>query len=414
MNAYLLLIYFIALLLLFVRYVHKKKCFDAGALLILVFLVCSLATVISYGPKYTETSFFIPLIYLFLALYLSFKPILRIQPTTEIVFPKRSVIAVFSWLFIVCSFLGMATSSTNVWEGLVQVVTNDSYGLETYQNMLGNVEASGHAIHNLPMLIMNIMYSFAALLFFIHLTYKKPNKLLLVLLGFTLFYGAIKYVSIGERGGLINRALIVLVSYFSIKEYIPKKLNKTIRKIGIVIGVIIIVPFLALTNSRFGDTEEGSTNNIYNYAGQGTINFCRYALDDNGIRYGDRTVSLFKRILGFPNVPHNFLERRDKYPQLRINDEVFSTFVGDLAIDFGPIVAFLLILLVSFLLSNMVKRYSNRIFFHHFILLHLLMCIIVQGASLFQYSDSGNLTILFYFLVYVFFKYSNVYVFSNK
>lgn len=413
MNAYFLLVYFIALLLLFIRYEKKKRCFDAGSLLIVVFLVCSFATVISYRPNYEEISFFIPLIYLFIALYLSFKPILRIQPTTEIVFPKRSLVDVFSWIFVACSFLGMATSSTNVVEGLIQVVTNESYGLETYHNMLSNVEGAGHTISNLPMVIMNAMYAFASLLFFVHLTYEKPNKVLVLLLGFTLFYGAIKYVSIGERGGLINRALVVLVSYCSIKEYIPEKLNKSIRIIGVVVGVLITVPFMALTNSRFADTEEGSTNSIYNYAGQGTIFFCRCALDDNGIRYGDRTVSLFKRMLGFPNVPHNFLERRDKYPQLKINDEVFSTFVGDLAIDFGPIVAFLLILLVSFLLSNMVKQYSKRIFFHHFLLLHLSMCIIVQGASLFQYSDAGNLTILFYLLMYIFLKYSNVYVSPN-
>lgn len=408
MNAYFLLVYFIALLILFIRYEKKKKCFDAGALLIIVFVACAFASLISYRPKFVESSFFIPIVYLFVALYLAFKPILDIKPTTEIVFPKKGVIDVLSWIFVVCSFVGMATSPTNVVDGLIQVVINEQYGLETYHNMLVNVEQSGHAIRNLPMVLMNSMYTFAALLFFIHLTYEKPKMLLVVLLGFALFYGAIKYVSIGERGGLINRALIVLVSYFAIKQYIPEKRNKRIMIIGVVIGTVIMVPFMALTNSRFADTEEGSTNSIYNYAGQGTISFCRYALDDNGIRYGDRTVSLFKRMVGFSDVPHNFLERRDKYPQLIINDEVFSTFVGDLAIDFGPVVAFLLIMLVSVLLSKIVKQNPNKILFHHFLLLHLSMCVIVQGASLFQYSDAGNLAILFYLIMYLFFKHSRV------
>lgn len=414
MNNVLLFIFFLSFVFLLFRYWKKKKTFDAGALLIVIFGVCALATVVSYRPRLVETSFFIPLVYLFIALFLSFKPIMEIKPTTEIVFPKRGLIELLSWVFVVCSFWGMATSSTNVFDGLVQVVTDESYGLDTYNNMLSNVEGGGHVIRNLPMVIMNLMYSFAALMFFIHLTYEKPNKWLVVLLGFTLLYGAIKYLSIGERGGLINRSLIVLVSYFAIKQYIPEKLNKKIRILGIILGLLVTIPFMALTNSRFGDTEQGSTNSIYNYAGQGTINFCRYALDDNGIRYGDRTVSLFKRMIGIPGVPHNFLERRDKYPHLKINDEVFSTFVGDFAIDFGPIIAFLLILIVSTVLLRIVRRYRQQILFHNFILLHLSMCIIAQGASLFQYSDTGNLTILFYIFMYLYFKNSNVYVSQNQ
>lgn len=411
MNHELLITYTCLLLLVFIVYQKKKKTFDTGGFLLLVYFIGSVFAVMIHEDKFGEPSFFIPVIYLFFALMISFTPFMKFNTKkTDVVFPVKKIITLLSWIFVISTLLGMATSSTNVIEGLQMVMLEETYGLDLYNNMTESVEGSGHFASNIPMIIMNAMYTFAALLLFVNMTYEKKNKLLISLIAFCLFYGAIKYISIGERGGLVNRSLIVLVSYICMKDYLSESINKKVRKIGLVVGVLLLVPFMALTISRFGNTNEGTTNSLFNYAGQGTVHFCQYALDNNGIRYGDRTVSLFKRIVGFPNTPHNFLERRAKYPQLKINDEVFSTFVGDFVIDFGPVLALLIIILFSLLLTSMVKMCNKRMKFHYFILLHFSMCAIVQGVSLFQYSDSGNLTIIFYLLMYIYLKNANVYV----
>ena len=359
----------------------------------------------TYQNQTGASSFFFPLIYLFSALLIIFTPFMKFNSTkTPLVLPNRFLINLLSWIFVVSSFLGIFLSPTSVVEELQGVLFNELYGLELYNNMLDSVEGSGQNIQNLPMIIMNAMYTFAALLLFVNLTYEKRNKLLIGLICFCLFYGAIKYISIGERGGLVNRSLIVLVSYVCMKDYLSEKINKRVRKVGLIVGVILAIPFMALTASRFSDTDEGTKNSLYNYAGQGTIYFCQYGLDDNGIRYGDRTVSLFKRTIGIPNTPRNFIERRSKYPHLKINDEVFSTIVGDFAIDFGPFIAFLIFISISLILTQIVDKSRDRINFHYFILLHLCMCAIVQGVSLFQYSDAGNLTIVFYLLLFFYLR----------
>ena len=77
------------------------------------------------------------------------------------------------------------------------------------------------------------------------------------------------------------------------------------------------------------------------YYGQSFLNFNNYGLDAGGIRYGDRTANFFKSFL-FDDVPHNFVERREKYSHLKIDDYYFYTFVGDFTIDYGPILAVLL------------------------------------------------------------------------
>ena len=127
--------------------------------------------------------------------------------------------------------------------------------------------------------------------------------------------------------------------------------------------------------------------------------------DDNGIRYGDRTLTLFKKGLGFDNVPLNFWEGRKKYPHLYIGDDVFSTFVGDFTIDFGPIVAFILFSIASVFFCKKTSAYKGIIPFHRFILLFIIFDICTDGAMfLFPYGYLGNLTLIFYILVILFFK----------
>ena len=146
-------------------------------------------------------------------------------------------------------------------------------------------------------------------------------------------------------------------------------------------------------------------NSTLFYLGQQNLFFNSYGLDNNGIRYGDRTVPLFKRMLGFDGVPNNFHERREKYPNLRINDEVFVGFAGDWVLDFGPYIAPLLFVAFSgvVLLGSRVR--DGIIRFHQLVLLHFVMTVgMLGGIKLYPYSDvGGNLQLIVYLGAYVVF-----------
>ena len=130
-----------------------------------------------------------------------------------------------------------------------------------------------------------------------------------------------------------------------------------------------------------------------------------YALDNNGIRYGDRTIPLFKRMLGFQNVPKNFIERRAKYPNLKLNDQSFSTYVGDIAIDFGPYVAVVIICFFSVLFTRLLAKRKQGYKFHQLLLVHFVLYIcVIGGLKLFPYSDTGgNLKIIVFIAAYFLF-----------
>lgn len=417
MNIFSLYLYSISLLLTLLIYQKKKKCFDAGSLLISAYCVSSFCSIIYYNDIlyiHNEGNYFFPLVYLFIMLIISLKPIMNFDNQERLlILPKRIIIEGFSWLFIISTFLGSLFSDNSVFDGLILLMIDESAGLEMYQGMLDNAATAGSGISNLPTIISNAMYSVAVLLAFINLTYIKKKKFLICCIFCALLWSALKYVSIGERGGLVNRMLQIVVTYFGVKNYLREDTNRIIKKIGLVVIVLVSLPMIALTVSRFGDSEKGAGTSVISYAGQSTVNFAEYVFDNNGIRYGDRTVSLLKKIVGFDNVPENFLQRRAKYPHLRINDEVFSTYIGDFVLDFGPIITVVIFIFISLYLNQKIRMVSGKIYFHNFLLLHFIMCVCIQGISLFQYADTGNLTIIVYILFYWLLRLNTEVIYSS-
>ena len=142
------------------------------------------------------------------------------------------------------------------------------------------------------------------------------------------------------------------------------------------------------------------------YIGQANLNFNNYGLDAGGIRYGDRTFRVFKEILGFPNVPSGPTERRFKYSNLRIDDNRFSTFVGDFTIDFGSVVAVVIFIVFSLLFLRLTKPKNGMMTFSQLIILYLSILIPLQGGMyLFNYSDGGNYRLIGFAFCALLFNY---------
>jgi oligosaccharide repeat unit polymerase len=204
----------------------------------------------------------------------------------------------------------------------------------------------------------------------------------------------------------LETLLSLIITYFALKRFLQPKINRIIKIVGLSLLLASLIPLVALTISRFGNSKKGSMASVYFYGGQENLYFNYYGLDNGGIRYGDRTFPLFKRILGFDNVPKNFMERRDKYPHLKMSDENFYTFVGDFTLDFGPVIATLIFLVFTLFVTIKTKIRNGIIRFHQLILLHFVMCLcMLGGLKLYPFSDvGGNLQLIMYFLAYLFFR----------
>jgi len=408
-----IVLYISAWIVTIIYYQKKKKHFDAGSVVLFSYLsysIISLLLYISDNPFFTFNRIRIfPFVYLYLMIILAILPILKYDDNKikEIQQPSVLILNTVSIIFIISSLVHLPTIISNFSTSIVKMLINSSGGQELYQEaMSDNYNTGDGSISNLAAIISGALENLGILMFFYYLTLKKQNKLILIGLFLSCIVSLMTYISLGLRGVIVEILFSMIITYFALRKYFQPRINKIIKIIGIFLLIASSVPIIALTNSRFGDTEGGSTSSIYYYVGQENLYFNNFGLDNDGIRYGDRTFPLFKRILGFENVPHNFWERRQKYPELKINDEVFITFVGDFTLDFGPYLAPLIFIIFILFILNKTKIRNGRILFHQLILIHLVMIVCMMGGmKLYPLSDvGGNLRLIVYFAAYFFFR----------
>lgn len=340
-------------------------------------------------------------------LMIALMPVIKYNPKkiNEIAHPTYWLFYAVCIIFILASIPNILSISSLV-SGITQIVVDSNTGLEKYLESKSMAEETGRGVSNLLAIIANSLTYPGILFTFYYFTHNKRNIYLTVGLIASCFIGLLSFLYIGERGGFFYITVTIIVTYFSLRHLMIERITKIINYLGLSLLFIFLIPIIALTVSRFG---EGSFlyNSIIGYIGQGNLNFNIYTFDNNGIRYGDRVFSLFKEMLGFDNVPRNFVERRLKYPELKINDEVFVTYVGDFVLDFGPIIAFLIFVIFSLYAYNHTIIKDGKFPFHRLILIHFVICTCMQGGmSLYSFSGTGgNLSIITYFLLYVVFKF---------
>lgn len=405
-----IILYILALLIVFISQYRKRRFFDVGCFLLSLYIVCSVVSLFLFNSKPDNWSVSLfPFIFLFVLFYISLKPILQFNPgkIDKIYQPSMVILNAINIVYIICALLSIGSFS-DIGIKIALLISDSSVGQEMYADMAMRADEAGSSISNLSSIIANMLYNFEVLVFFYLLLLNNRSrfqKIVIILLDVCLLVGLISSLLMGQRGGIVTRGLLIISTYFLMKPFFSDKLNKLVIRIGIVIVIIVTIPFMALTFSRFGESSGGGMDSIYEYAGQNILNFNEYSLDNNGIRYGDRTFPLFKKMLLFDNVPDNYIMRRYKYPNLKINDEVFVTYIGDFILDFGPVLAFILLSLFSVFILNKTRIISPIYPFHKLILLHFLISIIAQGVFLYEYADTGNLVIMMYFLLYILFLF---------
>lgn len=417
-----LVVYLLAWVVFFVSYQKKRKIFDAGSFILCTYILYAFLSWRLFntaGTVYNKPIHLFPFIYLFIMLLLATSTVLQydVRKISGIQQPNSLFLLIVSLFFVVPTLIHSPSTISHIQEGIVKMMVDSRAGNEMYREAIERSYESGTGgISNIMAIFSSAFYNLGVLLTFYYLTLPKRNKWLSAALILSTLIGLLVYVSLGQRGGVILRLFTVIVTYFAFKSYYPQKVQKILKYAGVVVVVLVSVPIVLITLSRFGSEEGSSFDSALQYAGQENINFNNYALDDGGIRYGDRTAPLFKKMLGFHNVPDNYWQRRDKYPHLKMDDDVFYTFVGDFTIDYGPIIAVVLFLIFTPLFLNATKVKGKRIKFHQLILVHFVMCICAQGGmSLFSFSDTaGNLQIIVVVIAYFLFKIDYQTSLSNK
>lgn len=402
-------IWFVTFLVAFFKFSSRKL--GASTYLFFVVFFCSVCSYYTFidpwNPEdYKEITLF-PFIYLYLMVIITSLPAIRFDRSliTSIQKPSQGLLDFIAWSYIICTILTIPSEMQDFGSNVI--ATMAGAGADLYIDKTSGYDTAGTGISNFPSIIGGFFYFPSIVIAFYYLTLdnnKRKKVMLFLFLSFT--YRLVYNIFSGQRGGMV-REFFFLASYYAMfYRFYSDRIKKIVNRVVVIIGIALLVPFMLLTISRFDDALGGPTTSMLCYTGQSSLFFNNYGLDDNGIRYGDRVAAGFKILLGFDNVPKNFVQRRQKYPRLYINDESFYTYVGDFTIDFGPIVGGLIMILFSLYFTSRLKIYRREIKFYQLMILGTIVGIISQGyLKLFPFSGlTGNLSLIFIFGLCIVFK----------
>ena len=405
----LLALYTLLWVITFIWYHHRNRHFDGGSTVMASYIVYCFFSFITLNDEFFDDTYehlrLFPFIYLYVMLMLALSPVIRLHriPVRKIKDPHSRALLIPCIVTILCIFVQIPSIVSDFDSGFVNLLTESDAGKDAYMASVEKAESSGIAISNLPAVLYNMLYDCTVFIFFFFLTRKNKNIVFLVILFLAIVIGMIIPVMDGRRGSVIKAAFSIVAGYMLFRKFISIRINRIMQIAGIIIAVIVAMPIIAISISRFGDRKERTDTSgyVYWYIGQANLYFNNYALDNGGIRNGDRTFNLAKRLL-YPDTPKNYTERRNKYRNLKMDDIHFTTFVGDFAIDFGPLVAFIIFVVFNVWAILHIRSRDGTIQLHQLLIVYFALCVSLQGGmTLFMYSDTGNLSLGAMMLLYI-------------
>lgn len=400
----------------FLWYHYRQRQIDGGSAVIASYITYCLFSFVTLNDDFFDITYdhlrLFPFLYLYVMLMLALSPAIRLHFSNpkEIEDPHSRLLIIPCIITIACLVLQLPTIISNFNSNFIGLLLDSDAGKDAYLEGLENAESSGSAIRNLPSVLFNMLYDTSVFLFFFFVSRKDKNVYFLTTLFISIVIGMLIPVMNGQRGSVIKAALTIVAGYTLFRQFLSKKLNRMMQAAGIIVAILMAIPIIAITISRFSDRKNSADTSgfVYWYIGQANIYFNNLALDAGGTRNGDRTFNLMKRVIS-SDTPKNYAERRDKYRNLNIDDHWFTTFVGDFVIDFGPFVAFLIFVVFNGWVLFQLRARDGTIKLHQLLLVYFALCVSLQGGmTLYMYSDTSNLAVAVMILLYSWLRYHEV------
>lgn len=390
----------------------RKNNFGTSGYLSFLYLVWAVVSLFLYNNdlrnSYGHLSLF-PFLYLFFMIILFMRANIKYDNAKikMIQCPSKLVLYCFFIVYGLCSLIALPIIINQLISNLQLILYNPSAGDVLYQINMKNA-TSGNGIAGLlgyAALIRNFFRECFIFLLFYYLTQKRRSHSLTIYLIIILILDIFSALASGGRTSFTMILFAVGAAYFIFRDYWEMKLRRLVKLLITIAGVCFLFVFIVLTISRFSMNNYSSSPlwSILSYLGQSPLNFNQYGLDAGGIRHGDRTLNAFKSLLGM-NPPADFFAVRSKYSFMKMNDSCFYTFVGDFTLDFGPVVALIIFVFYSFMMTKSIRCNADSICFHRLLIVYFSACVCSQGSMyLFYYSYVQNWTIIAFLFMYIVF-----------
>lgn len=210
-----------------------------------------------------------------------------------------------------------------------------------------------------------------------------------------------------DRTEIIHYGLMFLFSLVFFQRFITKGMKKFLLLTTIPTIAIGIVYIIAVSTSRFENTEEGASGSMLEYAGQSYVNFCYfYDYHDRELYYVEREFPMISYFI-FKDQYTDTKEERSAKEGFFIG--VFASHVGSWFLDTGVLGSLLICIIFAIICCLVIKRYNRTEFdIADVIMLFVLGAVPTFGifyyryysiATAFVYVAAG---ILYFYSKYIF------------
>ena len=342
---------YLALLLVYWR---RKKVFDAGTLLICMWLVVAVAGVAYYLENPLSWRFQLwPFLYIFICFLLLSSYIFRYRfgekAIYRLAYTKNKIIDILCWFYLICVVIKLINQGLNFSALSLLQVAEDS--AEAYQDHL-TYEFKGGPVAYIATVYVQYFSNVCVIWGFNCLCQcRKLSSFLFLFFPFISAFG--EGIFYGSRNTIVMAVMVYICAFVLYKKLIPRKSKIAIYISSSVVGIIVLLYLLAIAESRFGiDTPASEENGIIAYLGQSMLQFNYGVADiDHRIFGGALNFKSTYNLLGI-QLPPTF--RTDS-----LGTHVgtgFITLIGFLVIDFGYIGTIICCILFPLLMKEICFR----------------------------------------------------------
>ena len=256
-------------------------------------------------------------------------------------------------------------------------------------------------------------YYLSFLLVYPLMTDERRNKWALVgVISLIISFTLPSIISV-SRNNLYQLMICLLASFGLLRSLLSKKLEKKIKKSGIIVFSLIITIFAIITITRsdeYSNKDDGHTMEYFllRYSGEGFLNYNQYAFDVKEYANGEITMYFPRYVLGLET---NMLTREYFYnvlePRLGIPLNVFYTIIGVFMTDIGPYFSILFFAFVSLLLSRIIQSGEKEIPLSTVFLLFLLVIALSFGNINYLFISTGSQLLFINFVIAYILKVNN-------
>lgn len=214
-----------------------------------------------------------------------------------------------------------------------------------------------------------------------------------------------------DRTEIIHYGLMFLFSIVLFQNFIQRKIRAFLIIVSVPVVAVFITYVLAVSSSRFEDTDAGSEGTLIEYAGQSYANFCYF--------YNYHNSSLYYLEREFPLVSYFIFKRQyTETKEERTAKEgffigVFASHIGSWFLDVGIVGCTTITLLFFVICCLVINRYERR----EFDIADLMMVFILGAVptfGIFYYRYYSIYTSFIYVPAILLFLYSKVDIIWSK